>query len=119
MALPWAGRGRILSLAMFQKVMSFYTRCFALWVIIGGVAAYVWPGPLASLDRRSVNGVFALTMFGIGAVLQAEDFRRIIQRPAIVLFGTITQYSLMPLTAYVIATAFNLDPQITVGLILT
>ncbi len=119
MALPSAGRGRILSLAMFQKVMSFYTRCFALWVILGGVAAYVWPGPLASLDRRSVNGVFALTMFGIGAVLQAEDFRRIIQRPVIVLIGTITQYSLMPLTAYAIATAFNLDPQITVGLILT
>jgi BASS family bile acid:Na+ symporter len=104
---------------MFAKVLSLYTRCFALWVILGGLAAYFWPGPLASLNRQSVNCVFALTMFGIGAVLQAEDFRRIVQRPSIVVIGTITQYSLMPLVAYAIAHAFQLDPQIAVGLILT
>ena len=104
---------------MFQKILALYTRCFALWVVLGGLLAYFWPGPLASLDRRSVNAVFALTMFGIGAVLQAEDFRRIVQRPVIVLIGTVTQYSLMPLTAYAIANLLNLDPQIAVGLILT
>ncbi|OHB64192.1 MAG: hypothetical protein A2Y76_05780 [Planctomycetes bacterium RBG_13_60_9] len=104
---------------MFQKLLSFYTRSFALWVILGGIGAYLWPSPFASLDRRSVNYVFALTMFGIGAVLQADDFRRIVQRPVIVLIGTVTQYTLMPLTAYVIANAFHLDPQIAVGLILT
>jgi BASS family bile acid:Na+ symporter len=104
---------------MFEKILSFYTRCFALWVILAGLAAYVWPAPLASLDRRSVNCVFALTMFGIGAVLQADDFRRILHRPGIVVIGTITQYSLMPLVAYAIANVFNLDPQTAVGLILT
>jgi BASS family bile acid:Na+ symporter len=104
---------------MLEKTLSFYTRSFALWVILGGLVAYVWPAPLASLDRRAVNGVFALTMFGIGAVLQAADFRRILHRPGIVLIGTITQYSLMPLTAYGIANALDLDPQIAVGLILT
>jgi len=104
---------------MLEKILAFYTRSFALWVILGGVAAYFWPAPLASLDRRSVNAVFALTMFGIGAVLQTKDFRRIVQRPGIVLVGTVTQYSLMPLAAYAIATVFHLDSQIAVGLILT
>jgi BASS family bile acid:Na+ symporter len=51
--------------------------------------------------------------------LQVDDFRRIVQRPAIVLIGTVTQYTLMPLTAWVIANAFHLDSQIAVGLILT
>ncbi len=119
MALPADACERILSLAMVQKMLAFYTRCFALWVVLGGVLAYLWPEPLASLKQRSVQAIFALTMFGIGAVLHAEDFRRIIQRPIIVLIGTITQYSLMPLTAFAIATAFNLNPQIAVGLILT
>ncbi|MCL5281990.1 MAG: bile acid:sodium symporter family protein [Planctomycetes bacterium] len=104
---------------MLAKILSFYTRAFALWVILGGLAAYFWPAPLASLDRRSVNCVFALTMFGIGAVLRTEDFRRILHRPGIVLIGTITQYSLMPLVAYAIANVFRLDAQIAVGLILT
>jgi len=104
---------------MLGKLLSLYTRGFAFWVVLGGVIAYLWPAPLASLDRRAVNAVFALTMFGIGAVLQAEDFRRILHRPGIVLIGTITQYSLMPLTAYALAKVFQLDPQIAVGLILT
>jgi BASS family bile acid:Na+ symporter len=104
---------------MLEKILSFYTRCFALWVILGGLAAYFWPAPLASLRSWSVNGVFALTMFGIGAVLRTEDFQRIVQRPGIVLIGTITQYSLMPLVAYAIANVFQLDAQIAVGLILT
>ena len=37
----------------------------------------------------------------------------------IVVVGTVTQYSLMPLAAFAIANAFDLDPQIAVGLILT
>jgi len=104
---------------MFQKILSFYTRWFALWVVVGGVAAYFWPGPFKLFNESIRDMLFALTMFGIGAVLQTEDFRRIVQRPVIVLIGTITQYSLMPLIAWAIANALNLDPQITVGLILT
>ncbi|MCU0914924.1 MAG: hypothetical protein MUC88_10215, partial [Planctomycetes bacterium] len=59
---------RILWLTMLNRILAFYTRCFALWVILGGLAAYFWPTPLASLKGRAVSGVFALTMFGIGAV---------------------------------------------------
>ncbi|MEN6334239.1 MAG: bile acid:sodium symporter family protein [Phycisphaerales bacterium] len=104
---------------MFEKALSFYTRYFAVWVILGGVAAYFWPEPLLLLNKSAVNDLFALTMFGIGAVLQTEDFRRIVQRPMIVVVGTITQYTLMPLIAYAIAHVLRLDPQIAVGLILT
>ncbi|MEN6576827.1 MAG: bile acid:sodium symporter family protein [Phycisphaerales bacterium] len=104
---------------MFEKILSLYTRLFAVWVVAGGLIAYLWPEPFARLDKLPVNCLFALTMFGIGAVLQTEDFRRIVQRPMIVLIGTITQYSLMPLTAFAIARGFHLDPQLSVGLILT
>jgi BASS family bile acid:Na+ symporter len=104
---------------MFERALSFFTRWFAVWVILGGVAAYLWPAPLLKLDKSAVNGLFALTMFGIGAVLRTEDFRRIVQRPMIVVVGTVTQYTLMPLTAFVIANVLDLDPQLAVGLILT
>jgi len=119
MALLEDTRGRILSLAMFQRILSLYTRYFALWVVLGGLTAYVWPGPFKLLNKSIMNVLFGLTMFGIGAVLQTEDFRRIVQRPVIILIGTITQYSLMPLIAWAIAGLFHLDPQIAVGLILT
>jgi BASS family bile acid:Na+ symporter len=104
---------------MFEKILSFYTRLFAVWVVAGGLIACLWPVPFVRLDKQCVNWLFALTMFGIGAVLQMDDFRRIAKRPVIVLIGTITQYTLMPLTAFAIAQGFHLDPQVAVGLILT
>jgi len=103
---------------MLGKILSFYTKSFAVWVILFGVLAYVQPVPFVFL-KGQMDWFFALTMFGIGAVLEANDFKRIIQRPSIVLIGTVTQYSLMPLAAYAIAKILNLEPQIAVGLILT
>ena len=103
---------------MFKKILSFYTRYFAIWVVVFGVVAYVWPGPFVAL--KSYNKLFfSLTMFGIGAVLQIDDFKRIGQRPAIVLIGSAAQFTIMPLGAFVLARLFKLETEIAVGLILT
>jgi len=103
---------------MLKKVLSFYTRYFAVWVVLFGVAAYLWPGPFVAL-KGYMDWFFALTMFGIGVVLQVEDFKRIVQKPVIVLIGSAAQFSLMPFGAFVLAKLFNLPPEIAVGLILT
>lgn len=103
---------------MFRKALTFYTKYFAVWVILFGIAAYFWPGPFKAL--RDYNKLFfSLTMFGIGAVLQAEDFKRILQKPIIVLIGSCAQFSIMPLGAFFLARLFSLPPEIAVGLILT
>ena len=62
---------------------------------------------------------FALTMFGIGAVLRAEDFKRILNRPIVVLIGCCAQFSIMPLGAFVLSKVFGFGPEIAAGLILT
>jgi BASS family bile acid:Na+ symporter len=125
---------------MLKKVLSFYTKYFAVWVIAFGVVAYFWPVVFLTLEEKmawffavtierilphalrlekGMNWFFALTMFGIGAVLQIEDFKRIAQKPVIVLIGSAAQFSIMPLGAFVLAKLFGLPPEITVGLILT
>jgi len=62
---------------------------------------------------------FAATMFGIGAALELEDFKRIARKPAIVLIGMCVQYAIVPLGAYAITKIFQLEPAITAGVILT
>lgn len=120
--------------------MSFYTKYFAVWVMVCGAAAFFWPGPFLGIERATtwffaatverllpavcrldggMNWFFALTMFGIGAVLQAEDFKRIARRPSIVFIGSVAQFSIMPLGAFVLAKALGLPAELTVGLILT
>jgi len=108
----------ILSDAMLTKVLSFYTKYFAVWVVIFGVVAYFLPGPFIALKEYN-ELFFALTMFGIGAVLSVEDFKRILQRPVIVLIGCCAQFTIMPLGAFVLAKVFGFSPELTAGLVLT
>ena len=96
---------------MLKKILSFYTRYFAIWVVVFGTVAYVWPGPFVALKPYN-KLFFSLTMFGIGAVLQIDDFKRIAQRPVIVLIGSAAQFTIMPLGAFVLARLFNLEEEI-------
>jgi len=103
---------------MLKKILSFYTRYFAIWVVVFGAAAYVWPGWFVTLKPYN-KLFFSLTMFGIGAVLRVDDFKRIARRPVIVLIGSAAQFTIMPLGAFVLALLFKLETEIAVGLILT
>ena len=103
---------------MFGRILSFYTKYFAVWVIVFGLVAYLVPAPFVVL--RDYNKLFfALTMFGIGAVLQVEDFKRILEKPVIVLIGCCAQFSIMPVGAFLLTKAFAFGPEIAAGLILT
>jgi BASS family bile acid:Na+ symporter len=103
---------------MFERILSFYTKYFAVWVVTFGVVAYFFPEPFVRLEK-GMNWFFALTMFGIGVVLQIEDFERIAARPTIVLIGCCSQFTIMPLGAFALAKLFQLPPEFAVGLILT
>ena len=103
---------------MLKKILGFYTKYFSIWVIIFGIVAFLFPKPFEFM-KPGMDWFFALTMFGIGVVLQIEDFKRIAKRPVIILIGSAAQFSIMPLGAFALAKLFNLPPEIAVGLILT
>jgi bile acid:Na+ symporter, BASS family len=103
---------------MFSRMLAFYTKYFAVWVVIFGVAAYFFPAPFVSL-KGGMDWFFALTMFGIGAVLSIEDFKQIALNPLVVLIGSCAQFIIMPIGAFIVAKLFGLSPEVTVGLILT
>jgi len=102
---------------VINRILKFYTKYFALWVLLFAVFAYLMPAPFKSLSAYN-QWFFALTMFGIGAVLSPDDFERIAKQPLIVLVGSAAQFTIMPLGAFAVAKIFNLQPQLAVGLIL-
>jgi BASS family bile acid:Na+ symporter len=102
---------------MLNKALAFYTRYFALWVVIFAVLAYYFPQPFRTL-RPYNNCFFAITMFGIGAVLCAEDFKHILKNPVIILIGACAQFIIMPFGAFILARFFNLPAEVAAGLIL-
>jgi BASS family bile acid:Na+ symporter len=82
-----------------------------------GAAADSWPEIFQPLRNPNL-WFFALTMFGIGAVLTVADFKNIAKRPAIVLIGTLAQFTIMPLGAFALSKLFGLPPMLAAGLII-
>jgi BASS family bile acid:Na+ symporter len=103
---------------MFAKALGFYTKYFAVWVVIFAVVAYYFPSPFIALKGCN-KAFFALTMFGIGAVLSFEDFSHVFRNPGIVLIGSAAQFIIMPFGAFIIARLFGLPAELAAGLILT
>ena len=60
----------------------------------------------------------ALIMFSLGVTLSLEDFRRFSREPRAVLTGLAVQVVLIPCFAFLLARIFNLDPELSVGLML-
>lgn len=62
--------------------------------------------------------LLGVVMFGMGTTLNLKDFELVLKRPLDVLIGVCAQFLIMPGLAYLIATAFGLDPALTAGVVL-
>ncbi|MCE5186546.1 MAG: bile acid:sodium symporter family protein [Planctomycetaceae bacterium] len=124
-------------LSPLEAAFRWYTKLFAFWIVLFALIGYFYPRPFVFLGTVKMFGrsadnwpqilqsirspnlwFFALTMFGIGAVLTVDDFKNIIRRPIIVLIGTLAQFIIMPFGAYLLTKIFNLDPMLAAGLII-
>lgn len=122
---------------MLKTVLQWYTKLFAVWIVLFAVVGYFWPRPFVFFADYKMFGpaadnwpdilqslrspnlwFFALTMFGIGAVLTVNDFKNIARRPVIVLIGTVAQFTIMPLGAFFLSKLFGLPPMLAAGLII-
>jgi BASS family bile acid:Na+ symporter len=57
-------------------------------------------------------------MFALGLSLTLDDFRSALGRPGLLLLGLVAQVILLPLTAFLLASALNLPPAAAVGLMI-
>lgn len=65
-----------------------------------------------------INTLLGIIMLGMGLTLQPVDFAVIAKKPRAFVVGVIAQYVIMPLTAIGLALAFQLPPELLVGVVL-
>ncbi|WAJ38969.1 bile acid:sodium symporter family protein [Pseudomonas sp. GOM7] len=95
----------------------FVGNTFALWVLLFAVLAFLQPAWFLPVTTWIVP-LLGLIMFGMGLTLKAEDFRDVLLRPQAVLLGVLAQFTIMPLTAWLLCQLFGLPTEIAVGVIL-
>ncbi len=101
-----------------EKVIIILNRMFVFWVTMAGVIAFIYPPVFIAL-RSYMELFFAMTMFGIGIVLNPHDFVNIFKNFKVVLIGVAAQFSIMPLSAWMISQLFSFSDEFSLGLILT
>lgn len=102
---------------MLNRVLEKFTRFIVVWVLLTVGGGFVWPGLISRL-KTYTDWLFALTMFGIGAVLSIDDFIPIFKKPQKVVLGTLAQFVIMPALGFMIALILKLPPPLALGLIL-
>lgn len=94
------------------------TNLFPVWVLLGGVAALIWPDWAKWFTGQGIVWGLAVIMLGMGITLSVEDFKKVLKLPRAVAAGFAAQYVIMPFLGWSIAWVLKLPTPFAVGLIL-
>jgi bile acid:Na+ symporter, BASS family len=97
--------------------MPITTLLFPFSAIMLSIIAYFVPTPFL-LGVPHISTLLMVAMFGMGLTLSLDDFKRVTTRRYAVLLGMFLQFSIMPLAAFLIATALQLPDELKIGMVL-
>lgn len=93
------------------------TQNIGLIIIVFSVIAYFFPEYFSWMTNYTTI-FLALAMFGMGTSIDGDSFKAILKNPKEVIIGSLAQFSIMPLIAYLLAVVFGLNKDIALGVIL-
>lgn len=102
---------------VLEALSNFISKYMAVLVIIVAAVALLVPWTF-TWAAGYVTYLLGIVMFGMGMTLRFEDFKLVFQRPKDVLVGAVAQFTIMPGLAWILATIFQLPPELAVGVIL-
>jgi len=71
---------------------------------------------LDSAARSGLSVILALMMFSVGLGLRVDDFRRVLRRPGVILFGTALQVIVLPALTFLLTFAIAPTASIALGM---
>lgn len=90
---------------------------FPLWAILFSMLAYVMPSLFVPLKGMIVP-LLGVIMFCMGMTLLPADFKEAVKRPKVIALGLILQFSVMPLSAYLLGHLLGFPALLLAGFIL-
>ena len=103
---------------MIKKLCHYISEYMGLLVLAAALLAFVFPATLQHIRPTIINYLLGVVMFGMGLTLNLNDFKILFSRPKDVLIGCLAQFSIMPLLAWLLARAFQLDEALALGVVL-
>ncbi len=101
-----------------NKICDFIGKYMAIIVLIVAFTSLFFSEYFLFIKTSYINYLLMIIMFGMGLTLKAKDFALILSHPKEIICGSFAQYTIMPVLAFCLCRLFNLDPALTVGVIL-
>lgn len=116
-------------MVMVKQTVKWFINLYALWILAAFVVGYFFPdsfmwfadGKIRLWGDSSVGYTtiaLAIVMLAMGLTLKIDDFRELFRIPRVVLLAAVSQYTVMPLSGWLIARLLGLPAELAVGLIL-
>ena len=90
----------------------------AVLVLAGALLSLAFPSVLQPIPTKAINYLLGIVMFGMGLTLNLHDFKIVFSRPKDMIIGCLSQFTIMPLLAWGLAKAFQLDEALALGVVL-
>ena len=101
-----------------KKLCHYISEYMGVLVLAAAVVALVMPSAFSGIKPTVINPLLGVIMFGMGMAPRLEDFKIVFSRPKDVIVGCLAQFTIMPLLAWGLAKAFQLDEALALGVVL-
>lgn len=103
---------------ILKNISNFFGKNMAIIVLIVAALSLFFPKSVSFIKTSYVNYLLMIVMFGMGLTLKFEDFKVVFSRPKDIIIGAISQFTIMPLLAFLLSMIFKLPTELAVGVIL-
>ena len=93
-------------------------RYMGVIVLAAALLAFLVPSTGSWVETSWVNYLLMIVMFGMGLTIKPADFKVVFTNPRDILIGCVTQFAVMPVTAYLLCKGFSLETGLMAGVIL-
>lgn len=101
-----------------KRYFDWFNNLYSVWLMSVAVIAFFMPQTMLWFDKPWIFWSLAASMLGMGLTLSLNDFKAIGRMPGSVALGFLAQYTIMPLSGWLVATVLMLEPGLAVGIIL-
>lgn len=101
-----------------KKICHYISEYMGVMVLAAALLALLFPSALQQIRPTVINYLLGVVMFGMGLTLNLMDFKIVFSRPKDIITGCIAQFTIMPLLAWGLASAFQLDEALALGVVL-
>ena len=106
-----------------KRIFEFIEKYFFIIILLAVAISLIYPNSFKWVLSQYnginiINLLLSIVLFTMGTTLKVDDFVNVFKNPKEIAVGISAQYIIMPVIAFVLASAFSLDTALTVGLIL-